>query len=138
MSLELRGDRQLQQLLARLPMALNKKVINRVSRRGGRLVVNEARKNTNVVKGDLKRSIGIGSLKSRVISGVWVGARMKGQNKGKHAYLYAFGHKGRGANKGKGEWIKEAFGRVERRVENIMVGEFTDITENVIRKHKFR
>ncbi len=136
--LEIRGDKQLQMMMASLPMSLNKKVINRVSRKAAKVVVKEARNNTNVVTGNLKRSIGVGALKSKTNSGSWVGARMRGQSKGHHAHLYAYGHKGRGANKGAGPWIQEAFSRKRGQVENIMLGEFTSITENVIRKHKFR
>jgi len=141
--ISLQGDKELSRLLKRLPLAVNKKAINGTARKAGRHVVSEARKNTNEVTGNLKRSIGIGSIKSKdkSSSGVWIGARRGGDNKrfkGYHAHLYAYGHKGRGANKGKGNWIGEAADAVEGKVMNELKSEFGKRLDDAITKYSKR
>ena len=139
--IELQGDEQLKRLFEALPKRVTRTTINRVARRGAAIVRKVARDNTPVgPTGNLKRSIGIGTKKARGrdTGGVWVGARVKGNNKGFHSLLVAHGHKkrgGKGRVKGIGQWIQKSAGGVANQVTSTMTNEFQGIIEKEIGKH---
>lgn len=130
---ELNGDRELSLLMRKLSQTLNKRAINQTARKAGREVVEEARASTAAVTGNLKRSLGVGTMKTgKDRGGVWVGARGKGSNKGHHAHLYAYGHSG---SPGVGSWIQEAADRVRGKVIAILNKEFINSLDNQITKY---
>ena len=117
MAVTIQGMSDLRRLFQQLPDKINTKVIKSISRKGGRVVVKAARKNTPVGEtGNLKRSIQVITPRSRKNAYVLVGASVKGgaRGKGYHAHLVADGIYGKGRGKKYGNWIAEAAGKVQK------------------------
>lgn len=119
------GMADLTTLFKVLPDKIDRRVLRAVSRKGGRVVVKEARKKTPVGDtGNLKRSIQVITPKKKANAYVLVGANVKGgaRGMGYHAHFLAEGTAKRrtdkGANRGKmkaqGNWISEAAQSVQK------------------------
>jgi HK97 gp10 family phage protein len=142
------GMRELSQLFRILPDRIDAKVAKQVSRRGGRVVVKEARKRTPVGETqNLKRSIQVITPRKRA-NHVLVGANVKGGTRGKgfHAHFLAEGTAKRktksGANRGKmraqGNWIGEAADSVKNQVFAEMKREAVPLIEKEMAKLAYR
>lgn len=91
---EIQGFAEFERQLKRLPEKQKRSEILKVLRKVTRPLIQAARANINDHTGNLSRSIGNITGKSREYPNILVGPRAKGKNRGQHGHLVEAGHGG--------------------------------------------